>query len=201
MISSVCLGSNNYIDVRFRTYLRDTHLLNMTLIVIGVTLLSLMAQVSIPLPFSPVPITGQSFAVLIIGSLYGAKRAAITTVSYLAIGLLGMPVFSGASFGIAKILGPTGGYLIGFVVAASIMGLLAEMKADRNLKSAFITFAIGHSLIFIFGLIWLGFYVGFSNVLQLGLFPFLPGMVIKTIAASGVNILFWRSKCKREYIH
>jgi biotin transport system substrate-specific component len=192
MQSSIYLGSNNYLDYKFRSALKDTHFLNIIAIFFGVVLLAIMAQVALPLPFSPVPITGQTLGVLIIGSFFGAKRAAMTTVAYLVVGSMGLPVFSQGGFGLAKLLGPTGGYLIGFVLAATAMGFLAEFKSDRDIKSALISFAIGHSIVFICGLVWLGFYVGFSKVLQLGFIPFIPGMIIKTILAASITSIVWK---------
>jgi len=192
MNSSIYLGSYNYIDTKFHSKLEENHLTNIMLILVGIGLLSLMAQLSIVLPIGPVPITAQSFAILIIGSLYGAKRAAITTLSYIALGAMGLPIFSGGSFGLVKLMGPTGGYLIGFVLAASTMGFLSEFKLDRSLKSALLIFTVGHFIIFLCGLIWLSFFVKVQSVLALGFYPFIPGMILKTILAASCNRLLWK---------
>ncbi|EQC50599.1 biotin transporter BioY [Bacteriovorax sp. DB6_IX] len=192
MDCSIYTGTNNFMDVKFKSSLKKGHLTNLLLIVAGVVFLALMAQVAIELPFSPVPITGQTLGVLIIGSLYGARRATMTTLSYLVVGAVGMPVFSAGSFGLAKILGPTGGYLIGFVIAAAVMGIFAQHKKDRNLWHALVSFAIGHTLVFACGLTWLSFYVGVDKTFQLGLFPFIPGMIVKTVLAAGVTSTIWQ---------
>ena len=102
------------------------------LILGGSLLIALSAQLQFVLPFSPVPITGQTFTVLLLGALYGSKRGPATVVTYLALGVMGLPVFAGGTFGVARLVGPTAGYLVGFLVAAFVVGLLSERGWDRK---------------------------------------------------------------------
>ena len=105
------------------------------LVLAGSVLIALSAKVAIPVPFSPVPVTGQTFTVLMIGALYGSGRGVLTVLAYMAEGISGMPVFTGAGAGLAYLMGPTGGYIAGFAAAAGITGLLAEKGWDRNIFS------------------------------------------------------------------
>lgn len=145
---------------------------------------ALAAQVAIPLPFTPVPITGQTFAVLLGGALLGAKRGALSMLLYLSEGAIGLPVFAGGSSGFAKLAGPTGGYLIGFVVAAFLVGALAERGWDRRFWSAVAAMLIGEGAIYLFGLSWLARFVPSGKVFTLGMLPFLPGDLIKILLAA-----------------
>lgn len=165
---------------------------NLALILGGSILLALLAQVAIPLPFSPVPITGQTFGVLLIGATLGSKRGALCILTYLAEGMAGLPVFTGAGAGMAALAGPTGGYLVGFVLAAYLTGWLAERGWDRNFKTNLLAMLLGNLVIYVGGLSWLGLLVGFDNVLTLGLFPFIPGDVVKILLAAGLLPLAWR---------
>jgi biotin transport system substrate-specific component len=115
---------------------RNRLLTDAALIITGSLLVAVMAQISIPLPPSPVPITGQTFAVLIVGAVLGSKRGAASLALYLAQGALGLPVFAEFKSGLVTLFGPTGGYLFGFVVAAYVVGLLAERGLDRNWRTA-----------------------------------------------------------------
>ena len=156
----------------------------------GSFLVALSAQIAIPLPFSPVPITGQTFAVLVLGMLLGRWRGTAAVLAYLAEGVLGLPVFAGGVAGIAKILGPTGGYLVSFLPAAYLAGYLAEKGWDRRISTTFIAMILGNIVIFGFGAFWLARFVGFDKALSLGVLPFLAGDVVKiglaTFALPGV---------------
>ncbi len=112
------------------------------LVVLGSVLIAASAQLAVVLPpyISPVPITGQTFAVLLLGALYGSKRGAATVLAYLAEGLAGLPVFAGGAGGLQHLLGPTGGYLLGFIAAAFVVGLLAERQWDRRPQTAALKF-------------------------------------------------------------
>jgi biotin transport system substrate-specific component len=172
------------------------------LIAAGTALTSILAQIAIPL--WPIPITGQTFAVLFVGATLGVVRAALSMVLYLAIGLLGLPVFApqangGHITGIAALVGPTGGYLIGFILAAAFVGWLAQREWDRKWLRTLIAFVVGTVLIYAVGLPWL--YVALArlnvpNPLQAtlagGLYPFLLGDAIKAILAAVLLPVVWR---------
>ena len=167
-------------------------LYNLALILGGSLLLGLVAQIAIPLPFSPVPITGQTFGVLLIGATLGSKRGALCILTYLAEAIAGLPFFTGGASGIAALAGPTGGYLVGFVLAAYITGWLAERGWDRQLKTNLLAMVLGNIAIYALGLPWLGVLIGFDKVLALGLVPFIPGDLVKLLLAAGALPLAWR---------
>jgi biotin transport system substrate-specific component len=156
------------------------------LVLAASVLIALTAQVSIPLPFSPVPITGQTFGVLLVGAALGARRGTLGVMAYLAEGTAGLPVFAGGSAGPAVLLGPTGGYLIGFAGAAFITGRLAELGWDRRPTTTALSMLLGNAVIYAFGLPWLAVYVGLDRVLALGLLPFVPGDLLKVGLAVAV---------------
>jgi len=163
------------------------------LLVLGGSLFTaLMAQVAIPLPFTPVPITGQTLAVLLVGAVLGARRGALSMMAYLAEGLVGLPVFAGGTAGIGRLLGPTGGYLVGFVFAAYAVGWLAERGWDRRPTTAVPAMVIGNAVIYVFGLPWLARFVGSAYVLSMGLVPFIPGDLLKVFLAAALLPSAWR---------
>ena len=123
------------------------------LVLTGSWLIALSAQVEIP--FWPVPLTGQTFGVLLIAALLGSRRGALTVLTYLVQGAMGLPVFTGGTAGIVKFAGPTGGYLIGFVVAAFVVGWLSERGWDRHVAAAAVAMLVGKVTIYAFGLPWL----------------------------------------------
>ncbi|MFB0516100.1 MAG: biotin transporter BioY, partial [Candidatus Neomarinimicrobiota bacterium] len=132
---------------------------DLTLVAGGSFLVALSAQAAFRLPFSPVPITGQTLAVLLVGALLGSVRGAVSLLLYLAEGIAGLPVFAAGGAGVAYFLGPTGGYLVGFVFAAALTGLLAERGWDRRVGSTLIAMLIGTVAIYAAGLAWLAVYV------------------------------------------
>jgi biotin transporter BioY len=132
----------------------------------------------------PVPITGQTFAVLLAGALLGSRRGALSQLTYLAAGAMGAPIFAGWMGGPAVLLGPTGGYLVGFVAAAFVVGFLAERGWDRRIWSMALAMFIGNIVIYIFGLPWLARFVPESSVLSVGLYPFIPGDALKLVLAA-----------------
>ena len=174
-----------------RIGLRSELAADIILVLSGSLLISLMAQIRIPLPFSPVPITGQTFAVLLVGAALGGRRAAVSTLLYIGQGALGLPVFAGGGFGIARLLGPTGGYLFGFVPAAYLVGILAERGLDRKPRSALPLFIAGQMVIYAFGVAWLSTFVGFSTALATGLLPFLAVDAFKALLAAGCLPVAW----------
>jgi biotin transport system substrate-specific component len=168
-------------------------LLRDILLVVGASLVTAVAaQIAIPLPFSPVPLTGQTFAVLLSGAVLGARRAFLAQALYLLEGTAGLPFFAGGAAGAGILLGPTGGYLIAFPFAALVTGALAQNGWDRRFGTMLAAMLLGSMVIFGFGLAGLSRFVPSNRLLSLGLLPFLPGDVVKaTLAAIAVPGL-WR---------
>lgn len=169
-------------------------LLSRALLAVGGTLLlALSAQVAVPLPFSPVPVTGQTFAVLLIGAALGARLGAATVLLYLAEGVAGLPVFTpGATVGFARLAGPTGGYLAGFVVAAFVVGLLAERGWDRRVGTAALAMLAGEAVIYAIALPSLARFVPAERLLDAGLWPFVAGDLYKLALAALALPVAWR---------
>lgn len=166
----------------------------------GVTFLALMAQLALPIPGSPVPVTGQTLGALLIGASYGRALGATTFALYLGIGIAGAPVFSQQGHGIAKVVGPTGGYLIGMFLATIVLSFLASKKWDKKISTAILSMLIGQALIFIPGLIWLQQSTGkdWSWTINAGFTPFIFGEILKlAIAATALPVL-WRVVDKRR---
>ena len=158
----------------------------------GALLIALSAQLQVVLPFSPVPITGQTFAVLLLGALYGRKRGPATVVTYLALGALGLPVFAGGAFGVARLVGPTAGYLVGFVAAAFVVGVLSERGWDRKPWTTAVSMIIGNGMIYVAGVLWLSRFVGWPTVLSTGVLPFLAGDALKIALAMVLLPAGWK---------
>ncbi len=159
------------------------------LVVIGSLLLATSAQFKIPL--YPVPVTGQTLVVLLIGMVYGPWLGGATIAAYLLQGVIGLPVFAGGAFGIATLLGPTGGYLGGFLIAAVVMGVLAERGMGRGIMSTIVAMMIGNAVIYVTGASWLATFIGAEKALTAGVFPFLYGDVLKLAVAAGLMPVAW----------
>jgi biotin transport system substrate-specific component len=161
------------------------------LVISGSLFIALCAQFTIRI--GPVPITGQTLAVLLIGMLLGSRRGSLTALAYLAEGIAGLPVFApGGPPGLARLLGPTGGYLLGFVAAAYVTGMLAERSWDRKSITTLLAMLIGDAVIYLFGLPWLGLFVGIENALPLGFCPFIVGDLAKAFLAAALLPIGWR---------
>ncbi|HMQ10387.1 MAG TPA: biotin transporter BioY [Oligoflexia bacterium] len=161
-----------------------------TLIVLGSVLMAASAYVEIP--FYPVPITGQTFAVILISLCFGSRLAFLSTLTYLAEGALGLPVFAGGAAGYIHLFSPSGGYLFGFLAAALVSGLFAEQGYDKHPIKLALAITLGHAIIFAFGLVGLGLYFGFDQpLLTWGLYPFIPGLCVKTLAILAVLSPAW----------
>ncbi len=163
------------------------------LVVAGSLVVAFAAQVAVPLPFTPVPVTGQPFAVLFVGALLGARRGALALVTYLAEGALGAPVFAGGALGVAALAGPTGGYLVGFVPAAWATGALAERGWDRRFVTTLAAMALGTACLYACGLPQLARFVGWGRVVALGLAPFAVGDAFKITLAAIALPAGWRA--------
>ena len=165
---------------RVASWLRD-----IILIIIGSLFVAALAQVVIPLPFTPVPITGQTFGVLLVGAALGSKRGTASLALYLVEGAIGLPFFAGGAHGLTVLTGATAGYLVGFVGAAYVIGQLAERGLERSVHTSFIPFLVGTVIIYACGVSWLAVVLGsFSKAVTLGLVPFIIGDIIKLIAAA-----------------
>jgi biotin transport system substrate-specific component len=164
-----------------------------TLLVVGASLVTaLAAQIAVPVPWSPVPITGQTFAVLLSGAVLGARRAFLAQVLYLAEGACGLPVFAGGGSGLAVFSGPTAGYLVAFPVATGLVGTLAERGWDRRFRTMLAAMLMGSAPIFALGLIALAKFVPSDRLLAAGLYPFLPGDLVKATLAALAFPAAWR---------
>lgn len=168
-------------------------LYDLTVVIGGSILLAACARVSFPIPFSPVPVTGQTFGVLVLGMLLGSWRASAAVGLYLLEGLAGLPVFA-AGGGPAYFAGPTGGYLLAFLPAAWLTGVLAQRGWDRSHTLTVVAMSIGTAVILVGGCAWLTvLHAGdVAAVVSLGLTPFLPGSIIKIALAATVLPLGWR---------
>lgn len=180
----------------------STRARHLVLVAAGALLIYLTAQVSFHLPDSPVPVTGQTFGVLLVGGALGFRRGFLATLLYVAIGVIGLPAFAEHKRGLEIIasvdgghivLGATGGYLIGFMLASAFVGRLAELGWDRNILGAVAAMVAGNALIYVVGLPWLSLAVGFSasETIAKGLTPFLLGDLLKLLLAGAVFPFAW----------
>jgi len=161
-------------------------------VVVASLFVAVCAQVEIKLPFTPVPISGGTLGVLYAGALLGARRGAVAVALYLLEGAAGLPVFSGGAAGVLHFLGPTGGYLAGFPVGAYVAGRFAERGWDRTPARAFATMLLGSLPIFALGLLGLSRVLPAKALLGAGLWPFVPGDLIKAAASAGLLPLGWK---------
>ncbi len=157
-----------------------------------------LAQVRIPLGFTPVPVTGQTLAVLLAGASLGAWRGASSQLLYWLLGMVGLPFYSNATSGWSVATGPTMGYLVGFIVAAAVVGRLAEHHQDRKVLTSIAAMTLGSVIIYAFGATWLAIDLGIplatgeTNAIALGVAPFLVGDVIKMCLAGAATASTWR---------
>ena len=173
---------------------RSTALSNAVLVVSGVLGLAALAQIAIPVPGSPVPVTGQTLGVLILGTAYGSTLGVTTFAIYILAGVAGAPVFANSGHGLDRIVGATGGYLIGMLVATFVLGQLARFRLDQKFLTALPSMLIGTITTFSFGLVWLHQYTGQSWdwTIKAGLTPFIVGEILK-IAIAGTSLpIVWR---------
>ncbi len=165
----------------------------------GTLLLTLSARAQIP--FYPVPLTLQTLVVLVLGAAYGGRLAAATVALYLIEGALGLPVFAGTpekGIGLAYIMGPTGGFLVGFLFAAAFVGFCAERGWDRSIGKLLAVMAIGHAIIFVFGLAWLGSLIGWNRAWIGGAEPFILATLVKTLLAAAIMPALWKVMPRRQ---
>lgn len=160
----------------------------------GVLFVALLAQVSVPLPYSPVPVTGQTLGAMLIGAAYGSRRGAFTLLAYAVVGVIGVPVFADFSGGIHTVASPTFGYIIGFVAAAWVVGCLSERRWDRSALASVAAFGAASAIPFVVGVPYLavaltasGTPTDLATAVQLGFVPFiLPGLIKWAVAAAAL---------------
>ncbi|MCD6726567.1 MAG: biotin transporter BioY [Solirubrobacteraceae bacterium] len=167
---------------------------DVALVVAAALLTAICAQIVIPLPGDPVPVTGQTFAVLLSGAALGSRRGSAAMGLYLLLGLVGLPVYADGASGWEVVWGATGGYLVGFIVAAYVVGLLAERRLDRNPWKALPLFTVGSLIVFAIGVPWLAVAadISMSKAIALGFVPFIPGGIVKALLAAGLLPTAWK---------
>lgn len=173
---------------------RSTAASQIALVAGGVAFLALMAQIALPVPGSPVPVTGQTLGALLLGSAYGASLGFTTFATYLLVGFLGAPVFASGAHGLSRITGATGGYLIGMLLASLLTGYLAGRKWDQRIRTVIPTMILGDLVIFSAGLFWLhhSIHATWATTFKFGFTPFILGEVIKIAIASTTMPTLWR---------
>jgi biotin transport system substrate-specific component len=173
---------------------RPTFASDVLLVLAGTGLVALAAQVSIPLWFTPVPITGQTFAALLVGAALGSVRGVASLGLYLVLGIAGAPIYASHTHGWSVFAGSDGGYLVGFVLAAALTGRLAERGWDRRFSSSVSAMLSATVVIYACGLAWLGhvLHANLQTTLQDGLYPFVAGDVIKLYLAAALLPAAWR---------
>ena len=185
-------------SLRATVFPRSTALTEALFVVGGIGFISLLAQIAIPVPGSPVPVTGQTLAVLLIGTTYGARLGFITFATYLLAGIAGAPIFApsatSANHGLDRLLGATGGYLVGMLVASLLLGYLADRKADQKFRTSFPALLLGDLVIFTFGLAWLhtSLDMTWAATFKAGFTPFILGEALKIAITATSLPLVWR---------
>ena len=175
--------------VNFETKEKET-LKNILLVLGGVAFLSLMSQVIIPLPFTPVPISLGTFGVTLMALLYGRKLGTATILSYVAAGSLGAPIFAGFKSG--SLFSPTGGYILGYIVATIILGYLSDKGVTKSYVKTFFSLLLSSAIILTLGSIVLSIFVPGKNAFMVGVLPFLPGDAIKSTTITLLLPTLWK---------
>jgi biotin transport system substrate-specific component len=185
-------------SLRQAVFPRSSALTQALFVVGGVAFISALAQISIPVPGSPVPVTGQTLGVLLIGTTYGARLGLITFATYLLAAIAGAPIFAPSetlpSYGLARLTSATGGYLVGMLVASFVLGLLADRKADQKFRTSYLALLTGTVIIFAFGLTWLHFSLDLTweKTISAGLAPFIFGEALKIAITATSLPLIWK---------
>ena len=185
-------------SLRATVFPRSSALTQVLFVAAGVAFIALLAQIAIPVPGSPVPVTGQTLAVLLIGTTYGARLGVLTFATYLLAGVAGAPIFApsgtSANHGIDRLIGATGGYLVGMLVASLVLGYLADRKADQKFRTSFPALLLGDAIIFTFGLLWLQqtLDLTWSKTIAAGFTPFILGEALKIAITATSLPLVWR---------
>jgi biotin transport system substrate-specific component len=185
---------SNAATLRLAVVPRSGLLTDAVLVLGGAGLVGLAAQISFHLGFTPVPITFQTFAVLLVGASLGSLLGATSLVVYLVLGAVGVPWYSSQSHGWHVVTGPTGGYLVGFIVAAAVTGWLAERHWDRRFSSSVTAMLTATVIIYAFGAVWLHHKLGvnWNTTLLDGVYPFVPGDLVKLYGAAAALPSAWK---------
>ncbi|MHC4122205.1 MAG: biotin transporter BioY [Planctomycetota bacterium] len=184
------MNSLTYADV-FRPCRKELAVLYDTvLIVAGSLIIALCAQLAVSI--GPIPFTFQTFAVLMIAAMLGSRRAVLSVIVYIAQGVAGLPVFAMGRPGPAVLISPTGGYIIGFIAAAFIVGFLADRGWDKRPWTTILAMLLGSVALYTFGLSWLGLQIGWQKALTFGLYPFLVGDALKIFLAAVLLPAGWK---------
>jgi biotin transport system substrate-specific component len=188
MSTAVALQPRVLADTAPRVRARD-----LVLVVAAVALTAACAQITFYLPGSDVPVTGQTFAVLLSGAALGANRGAAAMLLYVALGTVGLPIFHDGAHGTGVVFGATGGYLFGFLVAGWVVGRLAEARMDRTPVKALPLFVVGSVIVYAIGVPWLAIsaHMGLGAAVGDGFTPFIAGDVVKALAAAAVLPAAW----------
>lgn len=181
--------------LRLAVFPRAGLLKDAALVVAGTAFVAIAAQVSIPLPFTPVPITGQTFAVVLVGASLGPLLGFTSLMLYWLVGIAGAPVYADQMSGWETFVGPTGGYIVGFMLAALVTGYLAQRRWDRRFASSVAAMLTGNVVIYVPGLLWLAHYLntGPEETLEAGLYPFVVGDLLKLYLAGALLPLAWKA--------
>jgi biotin transport system substrate-specific component len=185
-------------SLRATVFPHSTALTHATFVLGGVLFIAGLAQIALPVPGSPVPVTGQTLAVFLIGTTYGARLGFITFATYIFAGIAGAPLFAPSetlpSYGLARLTSATGGYLVGMLIASLVLGFLADRKADQKFRTSFPALLFGSFIIFSFGLTWLktSLDLSWASTISAGLTPFIVGEIIKIAITATALPLIWR---------
>lgn len=164
---------------------------NTALILVGSWVIALSAQISFYTPWSLIPVTLQTFSILLLACTFGKHRGTLAVITYIAQGAAGFPFFAGAKFGLAHLQGPTAGYLSGFILAAYIVGVAAERGKDRSFMALIPYIILAYAVIFTCGVTWLTRFVGFPASIYQGFILFIPGEILKMLAINSLLPFIW----------
>jgi biotin transport system substrate-specific component len=172
------------LELALRREIRETLWFDLLAIFAGAGLVAALSRLSFPLPFSPVPLTGQTLGVLLVGAALGSRRGFLSLMTYLAAGASGLPVFAMGGAGPGWLMGPTGGYLMSFPMAAALVGFLVEKGWGRNFLTALSAMILASLVIYLVGAGWLAAFV--PDPVKAGVLPFIPGDAVKIVLAASL---------------
>ncbi len=167
-------------------------LYDITLILFASALIGLSAHIALPVFFSPVPVTAQTLAVLLAGAALGPKRGLAAVIAYIIHGTMGAPVFAMGNAGPAVLIGPTGGYIFGFAIAAWLVGMLCKKGADKKTATTIAAMTAGSAAIMLSGFAWLSIITNIKTAVSIGLIPFIPGELAKIAIAAMILPTGWK---------